>query len=313
MTEPDPTTDELVSAYLDGEATPEEVARVEADPVLVARTGQLAAVASAVGAPVALDTFNRRRMLDAALDAWGGDGSGDSSEGDAEDNSENQTDAPGGGDGSTSTGASVSQIPRRSRRHQLLGVAAAVAGLVALAGAGAVLLDGTDTSQEYQQTALEISDDAGNGDESYLTEAAEAGAGGGAADLGAGLEQFDAPAVEDGVEATDAGDGSPQGPASTLSTPPDRTRRSTAGMTSWKSSSWARSVPGPSWPSPCRREWTPRSVTPPRGRPVGPTHWRAPTGSVSRRSGLTTGRWPPSCGRLASTWRDLRAWCSSSN
>jgi hypothetical protein len=49
--DPDPV-DELVSAYLDGEATPEEVARIEADAALRARVEDLRAVATAVAAPV---------------------------------------------------------------------------------------------------------------------------------------------------------------------------------------------------------------------------------------------------------------------
>jgi hypothetical protein len=47
----DPTTeadDELVSAYLDGEVTPEEMAAVEASPVLLARVEQLRAVVTTV-------------------------------------------------------------------------------------------------------------------------------------------------------------------------------------------------------------------------------------------------------------------------
>jgi len=53
MPEPFRTDDELVSAVLDGEATPAERARVAADPVLSARLAEFAAVADAVRAPVA--------------------------------------------------------------------------------------------------------------------------------------------------------------------------------------------------------------------------------------------------------------------
>jgi hypothetical protein len=48
--EPD-ALDELASAYLDGEATAAEAARVESDPGLQARVAALRAVAEAVGAP----------------------------------------------------------------------------------------------------------------------------------------------------------------------------------------------------------------------------------------------------------------------
>jgi hypothetical protein len=47
------TLDELASAYLDGEATPDEVARVESDPELLARVASLRAVGEAVGEPIA--------------------------------------------------------------------------------------------------------------------------------------------------------------------------------------------------------------------------------------------------------------------
>ncbi|MGH9118827.1 MAG: zf-HC2 domain-containing protein, partial [Acidimicrobiales bacterium] len=52
-TDPSDDLDELVSAYLDGEATPEESARVDADPELQARVAGLRAVAAAVAGPFA--------------------------------------------------------------------------------------------------------------------------------------------------------------------------------------------------------------------------------------------------------------------
>jgi hypothetical protein len=52
MPEPFRPDDELVSAVLDGEATPDERARVAADPVLAARLAEFTVVAEAVGAPV---------------------------------------------------------------------------------------------------------------------------------------------------------------------------------------------------------------------------------------------------------------------
>lgn len=51
MTGPD-HTDEIVSAYLDGEATPDEVAQVEADPALRSRLEWLRVAAAALGAAV---------------------------------------------------------------------------------------------------------------------------------------------------------------------------------------------------------------------------------------------------------------------
>lgn len=49
MTDHDPLLDELVSAYLDDEATADEVARVESDPRLLARVDELRTVSLAVG------------------------------------------------------------------------------------------------------------------------------------------------------------------------------------------------------------------------------------------------------------------------
>ncbi|HSL56296.1 MAG TPA: zf-HC2 domain-containing protein, partial [Acidimicrobiales bacterium] len=67
---PLPPDDELVSAYLDGEASDDERARVEGDPVLVARVAELRAAAAAVAAPVdPLDEVTRRRLIDASLAA----------------------------------------------------------------------------------------------------------------------------------------------------------------------------------------------------------------------------------------------------
>ena len=62
--------DELVSAYLDNEATPAEVAEVEQDGALLARADELRAVRDAVAAPVPPPVTDRREaMLGAALAA----------------------------------------------------------------------------------------------------------------------------------------------------------------------------------------------------------------------------------------------------
>jgi hypothetical protein len=67
MTEPFRPDDELVSAVLDGEATPEERARVAADPVLSARLAEFQAVHDAVAQPVAApDAGARERAIAAA-------------------------------------------------------------------------------------------------------------------------------------------------------------------------------------------------------------------------------------------------------
>lgn len=64
----DASDEELVSAYLDGEATSDERARVEADPRLLALVESYRAAAQAVGSPVMpLDQPRRDAMVIAAL------------------------------------------------------------------------------------------------------------------------------------------------------------------------------------------------------------------------------------------------------
>src|SRR5262245_53015203 len=68
MTEPFRPADELVSAVLDGEATPDERARVEADPVLRARLEELQAASALVASPVEpQDELGRERAIRLAL------------------------------------------------------------------------------------------------------------------------------------------------------------------------------------------------------------------------------------------------------
>lgn len=67
----DPELDELASAYLDGAATPDERARVEADPDLLAeveRLRQIRAVVSSSTEPAPLSV--REAQISAALDVW---------------------------------------------------------------------------------------------------------------------------------------------------------------------------------------------------------------------------------------------------
>jgi hypothetical protein len=73
MTErPDHDDDEIVSASIDGEATPAEAARVSSDPVLRARRTELEAAAVAVGGSVpGAPEAARERAIAAALDARG--------------------------------------------------------------------------------------------------------------------------------------------------------------------------------------------------------------------------------------------------
>ena len=60
--------DELISAYLDGEATPAEIAEIEGDDALLARVEELRAVRDAVAAPVpSLSAEQRDQLITAAL------------------------------------------------------------------------------------------------------------------------------------------------------------------------------------------------------------------------------------------------------
>lgn len=61
--------DELVSAYLDGEATADERALVEASPELMARVETLRSIAAMVAAPIVVDPALRERHIEAALAA----------------------------------------------------------------------------------------------------------------------------------------------------------------------------------------------------------------------------------------------------
>src|SRR5690349_6571253 len=71
MTEPTPRPDdELVSAVLDGEATADERARVEADPAARARLAELTTVRDRVAAPVTVPADARERAISAALGAF---------------------------------------------------------------------------------------------------------------------------------------------------------------------------------------------------------------------------------------------------
>ncbi len=70
MSDTEPTPDELVSAYIDGELTDPERARVEADPVLREQVQRFLAVAEAVAAPVPPPPAGHRdRAIAAALEA----------------------------------------------------------------------------------------------------------------------------------------------------------------------------------------------------------------------------------------------------
>ena len=67
----DPFLDELASAHLDGVTTPEEAARVAADPALQARVEALRRVRAAVSEAPPADPVARDAAIAAALTAFG--------------------------------------------------------------------------------------------------------------------------------------------------------------------------------------------------------------------------------------------------
>jgi len=132
MTEPPRTDDEVVSAVLDGEATPEERARVDGDAVLARRLAHFRSVSDVVGGPVSpVDAATRDESIDRALQSAGDD------RGDAE----------------------VIGIDRSGRRwrpepnRKVLVAVAAVVCLLALAGGLLAVGDGNEAQDQAGGTA----------------------------------------------------------------------------------------------------------------------------------------------------------------
>ena len=139
MTDPFRPDDELVSAVLDGEATPEERARVEADPVLSARLAEFTAVRDAVAEPVAPPSeATRERAIEAAKVL--------------------------GRELGEPASATVRPLKRRSRSADLprfLAVAAAI--LLVLVTFGALAsVSGDDSGEDSASDALSDEDSAGD-------------------------------------------------------------------------------------------------------------------------------------------------------
>ena len=119
--------DELVSAYLDDEATSAEVAEVEGDDVLLARVEQLRAVRDAVAAPVPPMSAERRdQMISAALAV---------------------------ADAEAVQRREAKIVPLHRPRPTLLAVAAATIVLAAVVGAGLIASRSGDDSAEMAADA----------------------------------------------------------------------------------------------------------------------------------------------------------------
>lgn len=148
-----PRDDELISAVIDGEATPEEALRVESDPVLRERLVALRAAAGAVAQPVApLDELSAARLRSVAAAAW-------------DDGATPESEAPAGE--ARAVGEPVAARSRGRGSAPWLAVAAAVAVIVGLAGIlGGGLLDddqGDQVSLSRTGSAIDVasSDEAG--------------------------------------------------------------------------------------------------------------------------------------------------------
>ncbi len=158
--------DELVSAYLDGEATAAERARVEADPRLRARVDAFGAVAEAVSAPVAAPSAaDRERLVAAALAAAdAGAPSG----------------APERDGGATAVPPAAQLADRRRARSRWWGappaLAAAVLVVLALVGAGLII---SGRSSSNQDTAAKAGMDPTDASRETDGEDAHSGTGGG--------------------------------------------------------------------------------------------------------------------------------------
>lgn len=171
MSDTPPTPDDLlVSAVLDGVASPDDVARVAADPRLSARLEQFRAVAEAVRGPVPLvDPVVRDAHLARARDAFGHAGTVGADT------------RPLVAPGATTPpppadfAAARAQRARRARPRAILSIAAAVV-LVVAAGAFLVRLGGSSPSGDDAEVAATAppaleSDDTSSGAEAFAPEA----------------------------------------------------------------------------------------------------------------------------------------------
>ena len=171
MSDTPPTPDDLlVSAVLDGVASPDDVARVAADPRLSARLEQFRAVAEAVRGPVPLvDPVVRDAHLARARDAFGAAGTVGADT--------RPVVAPGATTPPPPTdfAAARAQRARRARPRAILSIAAAVV-LVVAAGAFLVRLGGSSPSGDDDEVAATAppaleSDDTSSGAEAFAPEA----------------------------------------------------------------------------------------------------------------------------------------------
>ncbi len=191
MTDETPSDDELVSSYLDHEATPAEVARVEGDPRLMARVEEMRAAISLVATPPPLPQADLDRIRATAVAAF----------------SPTVT-AP-------VVDMAAARANRLERRNRILAVAAAVVLFGGLIGGISTLGGGSDddTAGDSADTTADdaSSDDSGAADsgldamststnddtEVEMAEVAEA-------DMGATADMADESTAADGSDSDDS-------------------------------------------------------------------------------------------------------------
>ena len=134
--------DELASAYLDGEATPAEIAEVEASDALLARVEEFRALRDAVAEPVApLPQDRQDDLIGAALDA-----------------------ALGAAEAEEAARAEAKVVPLRRPQRLLLAMAAVVVLLAAVVGTGLIASRGGDDFDESATLATAMPESAAGTD-----------------------------------------------------------------------------------------------------------------------------------------------------
>ncbi|MEM9611521.1 MAG: zf-HC2 domain-containing protein [Actinomycetota bacterium] len=194
--------DELISAYIDGATTPEETARVDADPELRAAAERLRALAGEVGRVPMPAPEVRSAHLSAALDAFDSLGEGDTDVVDVVDGAHGATTEIDGLASREATAAAAATVEdptsevasldrQRARRRETAAtdrpggmprwLGAAAAAVVVVGGLGVAFQavgGGSDDADESAAVASESQDDeaAESSAESFeVTEADEAG------------------------------------------------------------------------------------------------------------------------------------------
>ncbi|MGF1598781.1 MAG: anti-sigma factor family protein [Acidimicrobiales bacterium] len=184
----DDRTAELLSAYLDGEATPEEVARVEADPALLAEAEALRSVAERLGRELPpVPASLRRGQVAAALDLFDQLEAGRAAIGDPGHDGPFPSVGSGAADGpvagSSRGGEAGPVVDLGSRRHRsggrlrgLPGWLGAAAALVLVAGGIGWVASQSGSDETASETAaVEAEDTSGDDGGGSATDRATSG------------------------------------------------------------------------------------------------------------------------------------------